>query len=196
LKARRSPRVATQKAKARSLAKLPRKLRGPSTPSRRLISDPNHVQRWIPRVLFGLAALLLATGAATLVDAARFVRGAERTTGTVIDLDARTSDGDLVYYPMVRFTTAGGRRVEFTSSSGSSSPPDVGDRVEVLYDPDDPQDAQLSGFFSLWLWPIVLGGVGIGFAAAGLFYPRTGPFARRRRRSGGDGDAAVVLNGR
>jgi Protein of unknown function (DUF3592) len=136
-------------------------------------------------VCFGLAAVLLVIGAATLVDAARFVRGAERTTGTVIDLDSRTSDGGLVHHPIVRFTAADGRTVEFTSSSGSSSPPDVGDRVEVLYDPDDPQDAQLSGFFSLWLWPIALGGVGIAFAAAGLFYPGTGPLARRRRRSGG-----------
>jgi Protein of unknown function (DUF3592) len=135
----------------------------------------------VPRVCLGLAVVLLAIGAATLVHEARFVRGAERATGTVIDLESRTSDGDLAYYPVVRFTTAEERTVEFTSSSTSSSPPDVGDHVEVLYDPDDPRDAQLSGFFSLWLWPIVLGGLGIGFGAAGLFYPRFGPLARRKQ---------------
>jgi hypothetical protein len=41
-------------------------------------------------------------------------------------------------YPVVRFTTADGRTVQFVSSSGSSSPPAVGDSVDVLYDPDDP----------------------------------------------------------
>lgn len=148
-------------------------------------TPPNRFQLWVPRACLGLAVVLLAIGAVTLVHAVRFVQGAERATGTVIDLDSETSDGgggDLVYYPRVRFTTAEGQTVEFRSSSGSSSPPDVGDSVEVLYDPDDPHDAQLSGFFSLWLWPIALGGVGIGFAAAGLFYPGTGPLARRRRR--------------
>ena len=137
---------------------------------------------WTPWAGLTLGVGLLLACAATFVHTLRFVTDAERSTGTVIDLDSQMSDGDIVYYPEVRFTTAEGRTVEFKSSSGSSSPPDVGDRVEVLYDPDDPRDAQLSGFFSLWLWPIACGGLGIAFSVFSLFSPGWGLLARGRRR--------------
>ena len=131
-------------------------------------------------VVLALAVALLVAGAATLLHTMRFVQGAERTTGTVIDLSEDfSSDDGTVYYPVVRFTTAEGRTVEFRSSTGSSPPPDVGDRVEVLYDSDDPQDAQLSGFFDLWLWPIAFGVLAIGFGAFALFSPGSGLFAGR-----------------
>ena len=52
----------------------------------------------------------------------------------------------------MRFVTANGETIEFVSSTGSSSPSESpGDRVEVLYDPDDPYGAQLSGIFHVWL---------------------------------------------
>jgi Protein of unknown function (DUF3592) len=125
---------------------------------------------------------LLAAGAATFVHTLRFVQGAERATGTVIELSEETdSEGDVTFHPVVRFTTAEGRTVEFVSSSGRSPAPwSVGDRVEVLYDPDDPKDAELSGFFDLWLFPIAFTGVGVGFIAAfGVFYPGFGLLAGR-----------------
>jgi hypothetical protein len=106
--------------------------------------------------------------------------GAEHATGTVIDLSEDSTSDGTVYYPVVRFTTAEGRTVEFRSSTGSSSPPDVGDRVEVLYDSDDPQDAKLSSFFDLWLWTIALGGLGFMFSAFALLAPGFGLFGQSR----------------
>jgi hypothetical protein len=146
----------------------------------------DRLTRWGPRIFLGIAALLLLVAIGTFVKELRFVRGAERATGTVIDLqEERSTDSDggfhYVYHPVVRFTTAEGRTVEFRSPSGSSSPPDIGDSVEVLYDPDDPSDAQLSGFFDIWLFPIVSGIGAIAFAFFGLFAPRFGILAGRLR---------------
>ena len=135
---------------------------------------------WVPLVCLALGVGLLLASAATFVHTKRFVAGAERATGTVIDLSVDFSSDGTVYYPVVRFTTAEGRTVEFRSSSGSSSQPDVGDRVDVLYDPDDPQDAQLSGFFDLWLWTIALGGLGFLFSAFALLAPHFGLFGQSR----------------
>jgi hypothetical protein len=67
----------------------------------------------------------------------------------------------------------------FGPSSGSSSPPEVGHSVDVLYGPDDPRDAQLSGFFDLWLFPLVFGGLSIAFTTVGLFAPGFGLLAGR-----------------
>jgi hypothetical protein len=64
----------------------------------------------------------------------------------------------------VSFTTANGKEIQFKSSTGSNPAlHSTGDRVEVLYDPDDPGDAELSGFFDLWLLPGVVLFIGAGF---------------------------------
>lgn len=136
----------------------------------------DRLERWVPWGCVVVALGMLAVCVATFVHAMRFVSGAERTTGTVIELSSEFSDGDEVFYPIVRFTTAEGRSVEFESSSGSSPPSEsVGDQVDVLYDPDDPEDAQISGFFHLWLWPLVAGGLSLMFGVVALFYPGFGP---------------------
>ena len=48
-------------------------------------------------------------------------------------------------------------------SSTSSSPPayEVNEKVEVLYLAEQPEEAKLNGFFSLWGIPLVLGIIGI-----------------------------------
>jgi Protein of unknown function (DUF3592) len=137
-------------------------------------------KRWAPRVCLAFGVGLLVACPVAFVHTERFVAGAEHATGTVIDLSRETdSEGRVTLYPVVRFTTADGRTVQFLSSSGSSSPPEVGDSVDVLYDPDDPRDAQLSGFFDLWLFPLVFGGLGIAFTTVGLFAPGFGLIAGR-----------------
>ena len=128
-----------------------------------------------------MGVLLLVGGVIGLLHTKRFVSDAERATGTVIDLSSRTdSDGDVMYHPVVRFTNAEGRTVQFVSSTGSSPASESeGDRVEVLYDPDDPEDAKLSGFFDLWLWPIAFGALGGMFVFFSLFAPHFGLVADR-----------------
>jgi hypothetical protein len=59
----------------------------------------------------------------TLVRTVQFVQRAEHASGTVIDLSRETdSDGEVTFYPVVRFTTAEGKEIEFKSSSASSPP--------------------------------------------------------------------------
>lgn len=114
---------------------------------------------WIYRLFYAIGAVSLVVGVVLAVRTAQFVAGAERATGTVIDLkeDYSSSNGHYTYYPIVRFTTADGREIQFTSSSGSSPASESpGDEVEVLYESDDPHDAQISGFFHVWLWPAVM----------------------------------------
>ena len=83
-----------------------------------------------------------------------FVQAAEQADGTVIDLVAeRVEKGGTVYYPVVAFTDKQGQRYEHRSSTGSNSPPAIGDNVRILYDRENPQSAKIDQWLYLYLGP-------------------------------------------
>src|SRR5437868_4789215 len=104
-----------------------------------------------------------------------FVAKAEAVRGDVIDLEYRRDTSSLsssgVYYPVVNFRTTTGEQHTFHSNTGSSPPSySIGEAVTVLYDPTNPFDARISGFLSLWLFPLIFSVIGSLFslgAAAG-----------------------------
>lgn len=91
--------------------------------------------------------------------------------GSVIEMvRVRDSDtGSLSFAPLVRFITADGNTIEFQSTV-QSNPPGyrAGQNVTVLYDPAKPNSAALSGLFSIWGVPVILGIIGVVFTAFGL----------------------------
>ena len=85
-------------------------------------------------------------------------QGGERTTGNVVRLEESNSSegGCCVYSPVVEFT-AGGQTHSFESGNASDPPAyDVGEEVSVLYDPANPETAQIDSFFERWLFPIII----------------------------------------
>jgi hypothetical protein len=112
-------------------------------------------------LLLGLG--LLGGGGVAASKVKAFADRALSAEGTVIELR-----GSETYRPVVEFTAASGQRRTFAHGVSSSPPAfDVGERVTVLYDPEDPRDARIAGTFSLWFLPIVLGGMGAVFALIG-----------------------------
>jgi hypothetical protein len=129
---------------------------------------PQRVARWIWRAFYAVGAVCLIAGAFTTIETARFVARAEHATGTVVAMSRKEDEGEVSLAPIVRFTTRTSRKIEFVSSSYSSPPSaSPGDRVDVLYDPQDPYGARLTGFFDLWLFPIVLFPMSLVFSAFG-----------------------------
>jgi hypothetical protein len=139
-------------------------------------------------------SILLVVGLGFLVTAGvvyatttSFLAGAERTTGTVVGLVERPAGATeerhrTVWAPEVRFAVDG-RTIEFRGNVGSSPPAyEVGDSVQVAYDPADPSDARIVGFTDLYLLPLIFGLVGAvltgASATASLLWWR-----RRRRRA-------------
>lgn len=98
-----------------------------------------------------------------------FRRRATQIEGVVTDVRARSSgthrdgDADIVYYPVLEFTTQDGRQVQTEARTGRSpAPAREGDRVTVQYDPEDPASADIAGSWSgLFLYGlfIVLGSI-------------------------------------
>lgn len=128
----------------------------------------------IMKFVFLLVGVAMLAGAIYLYrDTRSFLAGAVHAQGTVVDLersDSTDSNGhrSVSYYPVVRFADASGRRIEFTSDSGSNPPAySRGDAVEVLYHADAPDKARLNGFMSLWFGTLIVGGLGVLFTAIG-----------------------------
>lgn len=102
-----------------------------------------------------------------------FISRAVEAHGKVTDLErsrsSSSSGSSTTYRPVVEFTTATGKRIEFVSSVGSSPPSHrVGEAVKVLYNPADPQSARIKSFFQLWFGFLIVFFMGLVFAAIGL----------------------------
>lgn len=98
------------------------------------------------------------------------MEGSAFAKGTVIDLildrTERSSHG--VYYPVIRFKTARGEAIDFKSSTGSNPPTyKKGAQVQVRYLPDNPYQAKIDSFFSIWFFCILAAGIGIIFSGIG-----------------------------
>ena len=88
----------------------------------------------------------------------RLEQGGETTTGTVIEMEeSDTSEGGCcVYSPVIEFD-ANGQTYTFEGGNASYPPEyEVGEQVSVLYDPADPETAQINKWSERWLFPIII----------------------------------------
>lgn len=160
------------------------------------------VERVVPG-LFALIGLgLLIVSVFVFLNTRNFINSSAKAQGTVIaHAQVRSSKGDITYAPVISFRTQDGRTVEFKSgtSSTAASPP-VGQTVEVLYNPQTPEDAEINSFSSLWTLNIILAALGAGFFTVGttvfIFFRRSGQEAERAQRATASQDERLRLEGR
>lgn len=96
-----------------------------------------------------LGALMLTISGNILDKEQKFIERARVTQGTVIELAARrSSKGGTTYYPIVEFTDHTGQKTKI-GSSYSSNPAayEVGETVDVYYEPGKTSEAEIKGFF-------------------------------------------------
>ena len=106
----------------------------------------------------------------TYINTSNFVEIAITSQGTVVDLvELENSSNSISYKPLVQFIDKTGKRIEFLSPS-SSNPPSYQneEKVEVLYNPDSPNDAKLKGLFSIWGGTIIMGILGVTLTIIGV----------------------------
>ena len=106
----------------------------------------------------GIAAILFSVFG-FIVNRRRYQRWV-KTSGTIIEaikVERISPDRPNMptYSPKVSFRTATGESVEFVSEVSSYPPPVVGSIVPVLYDPNDPKEAELDRFMSKYLLVVV-----------------------------------------
>lgn len=115
------------------------------------------------RALFAvIGAAMLCVAIFQLWQTIDLLGRAERVTATVVGFEPTpraTND------PVLRFTTADGQVVEFHRGWGTSKTTrySLGEMVEAIYDPADPQAARVGRFGSLWWTPTVMLLLGTAF---------------------------------
>ncbi|MEQ5092806.1 DUF3592 domain-containing protein [Proteus terrae] len=118
------------------------------------------------------------------------VRNGIETTGIVIDQSvSKSSDGDYFYHPIIQFNTEDNREITFRSPEGSSqSRFYLGEKINVIYLPNDPQRATINNFLGLYGAGTILSIFGLLFASTGLiplyFIRRRATRDQRLKRDG------------
>jgi hypothetical protein len=141
----------------------------------------NILARKIFIAVFGVLGLLFGAGAAYLVvDARKFAATAEHAEGVVTNLALNYRGRSFVAYPVIRFQGPNGA-VEFQSNLGSNPPIyKVGDKVPLLYRPEDPHDARVDSFGTFYLEATVMGFLAVVFGGVAGLILLTGGRATRR----------------
>lgn len=125
--------------------------------------------------LFGLipgcvGIFMIALGAFFYFRTKSFSEKAQETKGTVTELAYEEDSEGSGYYTIFQFTTISGQVIEKTGNIRSSPPAhQVGEVIDVLYDPANPNDARIKKTSSLYFVPMLLGGMGIVFFCLGIF---------------------------
>lgn len=135
--------------------------------------------RIIVRVFGAVAFILLTIAAISAYTTIQTLSREQRAPGRVVDLVAHsvqsTSDEDaqLFYYPVVEFNLPDETHLRIELSQGSRPPSHAkGERVTILYNPAQPQQARIQSFTStllLWIVPFITGLLGLIFAGVTLF---------------------------
>jgi CxxC motif-containing protein (DUF1111 family) len=102
-----------------------------------------------------------------------FIANSQTAQGTVLQNVAKNTfsktSQSVNYSPKVQFSTADGKNITFISNT-SSSPAEfqVGQTVEVLYNPGNPQNAQINSAVDVFLTPIIFAIVGGALILMGI----------------------------
>jgi len=99
-----------------------------------------------------------------------FLQSASSAEGRVVNLTPRYSnDSSPTYAAVVEYKDNRGRTHQFTDSL-SSNPPSfrAGERVNALYSPTEPPQAQIEGASGNYLITLLSGGIGTILAAVGI----------------------------
>jgi hypothetical protein len=132
------------------------------------------VLRLLGLIFGGIGAFALLIALFFTIGNLTFISGAATANGTVVNL---RQGGRGTYYPVVQFSTADGRSIQFSAQVGSN-PPDVqvGQTVKVYYNQANPADsAKADTFLSFWFETVLAGiftGIfgGIGLVCLTIYY--------------------------
>lgn len=126
-------------------------------------------------IFAGLGGLFVAVGLVLLAIDLRFFASARRTEGEVVDVRWNSKGSGA---PDVAYADDLGRSHVFRSNTWSRPSYQIGDRVVIAYQPDDPDNSTIDSPVHRYLLPGIFSGIGTVHLCLGLF----GLWRRARRK--------------
>lgn len=123
--------------------------------------DPLH--RLITLILLVTGCPFIAIGLYEAIQTRQEISTYQTTAGTIVDNTYQsTSENGGAYYPIIEFKPLDGPTTRFTDGIGSL-PPDyeVGETIEILYNPQDVRQARINSWKRLWFAPTLLIAIGL-----------------------------------
>jgi hypothetical protein len=109
-----------------------------------------------------VSTALIAIGFHLLQKGIYLVQNGKKAKAVVFKNNHKVSRSGIIYYPVVRFLTDKQEWITQELSTGSNPATREGTSVEVIYDPDKPNNVEINSGFRLKVVPILL--LIIGFA--------------------------------
>ncbi|WP_026375734.1 DUF3592 domain-containing protein [Aestuariibacter salexigens] len=133
-------------------------------------------------IVLCLGALAVVWGSWKLWNQKQFVDAAIKATGVIVGYEY--ADGNRIQRgqdtesgfagrvntsqasPVISFETQQGETIEFVSSTTAEA--GASEQVELLYLSNNPSEPQLTDFFSLWGWVLIIIGFGVILMVIGM----------------------------
>lgn len=121
-------------------------------------------------LIFGGVGFLLAALALFFFIRTRiFINNSQLTQGTITQMVYSRDSESSGYTPVFRFRTLEGQDVEVSGNLRSNPPQfQVGQTIDVLYDPENPQKARIKKWMNLYFVSALLGFLGLVFGGIGV----------------------------
>ena len=132
-------------------------------------------KRWRRAVLASLLAgpALFCLGIVFAIYKMWFISHAVTASGTVIQFVSfeNQEDHSITCRPVFVYSTPDGQTHTVTSNAGANQPEFAsGERIKVLYNPNNPNDASINSFGQLWFLPLGFAGVGVITFCTGFLF--------------------------
>jgi hypothetical protein len=125
--------------------------------------------------MFGLVGgLLVVVGLFFFIRTRNFLGKAHEAKGTVIEMAYRQnssadSNSGGGYVPVYQFETEDKQRIVKQDGLATNPPRyQVGQTIDILYDPENPEKAHVNRWMNLYFVPALLGGLGLIFCGAAV----------------------------
>lgn len=118
------------------------------------------------RIFLVVGIVFILVGFVLVCSRLIFISESISAEGIVVDILKKVEEDETegVFQPKVMFHTNDGEQISFISDVGSNPPAyNLGETVNVLYNPINPSNAEINSFLSLWLLQLVLILIGTNF---------------------------------
>lgn len=135
------------------------------------LKSGSSVAKLVGRIFMTVGLLMIGVAAYFVYSNRQFEQRARPVQGTVVDFQSYVSTNDnsstTMYKPVFEYVF-NGKTYTYVSTTSSSSPEfEVGEKVNILVNPQNPEDVLVDSFLEKWLISLILGIMGTFFTGMG-----------------------------